>query len=345
MGTLVSSLATSTSTPPSPTHTVDVVVVVGVPSMAKEEEAYNVVTSTMFVLWNMCSSVGLILVNKWLLDSIHLSCILLLASVHLTSSWVAVFVMMQSGYEVYKPMPTSSAVLLACTFFFTVAFFNWSLMLNSVGTYQLFKLLVTPLTAALQYVVFGKATSRPTMAALAIICVSVAFVSVSDVSMTLAGLACAVIAVASSSFNSLWTKSIPTDLGLSAYQLNYHIFPITAAIFACASLVLENDPMGELISLFHADMDPDTPGSARCISMLLTCAMAASLNLSSARPVHLSAHLPRCRPRQAHFDPPLWCPLPQLAHLAQGCNRNAWCGCWCDVVHVHQVQRNPASSS
>merc|ERR1711991_72864 len=50
-------------------------------------------------------------------------------------------------------------------------------------------------------------------------------------------------------------------------------------------------PHGQLISLFHADMDPDTPGSARCISMLLTCAMAASLNLSSARLIQYTSPL------------------------------------------------------
>ncbi|KNC55922.1 drug/Metabolite transporter superfamily protein [Thecamonas trahens ATCC 50062] len=253
--------------------------------------ASGVLMSLGYVLWNVVSSVGLILINKWLMDSVHIECIFMLTSMHLMTSWLSVVALMKLGYEEYKPMPLRDVLLMVSVFFVTVASFNLSLKLNSVGTYQLSKLLVTPVTAALQFMLHGTRVPIATQLSLAIICISVAFVSISDVTLTAGGALCCVVAIFASAANSMWTKSVPVRLGLSTYQVNFFMYPWAAATFAFASVLVENDPVGELTGLLNADLDPSVEGSSRIFFILVTCAMAASLNISSSSLIYYTSAL------------------------------------------------------
>ncbi|KNC53927.1 solute carrier family 35 [Thecamonas trahens ATCC 50062] len=247
--------------------------------------------SVGYVSWNVASSVGLILINKWLLDFIRLECILFLTGMHLIASWIAVYALIKLGYESYKPMPGLQIARVVASFFFTVAFFNLSLKLNSVGTYQLSKLLVTPVTAAMQYVFFRKSVGLDTQAALGVICVCVAFVTTADVTVTMTGVGCSCVAILASATHSLWSKSKPTELGLTTYQLNFHMFPWTAMCFIAASMLVERDPVGQMLGLLQADLDPEVAGSSRVAFMVLTCLMAASLNISSSQLIFYTSPL------------------------------------------------------
>ena len=251
----------------------------------------SMLVSVGYVGWNVASSVGLILVNKWLFDVVRLESILLLTALHLFCSWLAVVGLIKLGYETYKPMPTKDLALMVGSFFFTIAFFNLSLKFNSVGTYQLSKLLVTPVTTVLQFVLFRKSVSLATQAALLVICLSVAFVTSSGDRPTVTGATCSIIAILSSAITSLWAKSKPAELGLSTYQLNFHLFLWSSICFASASILFESNQIGQLRELIRDDLDPNVAGSLRVPFMILTCAMAASLNLSSAQLIFYTSPL------------------------------------------------------
>lgn len=248
-----------------------------------------------FVMWNVLSSVGLIIINKWLLDIIRLDCIMFLTALHLFSSWVPLAIMARTGYLQLVPMRFSENVKLCLSFFMTVAFFNVSLKFNSVGSYQLAKLLVTPATCVLQYVVDGTTVSLATALSLVVITVSVSWSTVMDVKLVPIGTGASIIAIGASSINSIWTKNKPNELKMAPAQMNFHIFPLTGLFFLVASFLFENNPIGQVLQIIAIDMGTAAnmpvkkPSFSVTGAMLLTCVMAASLNNSSTKLIHYTS--------------------------------------------------------
>ena len=70
---------------------------------------------------------------------------------------------------------------------------NYSLLLNSVGVYQLSKVLVTPAIVAFERMRGGGKLSRERLACLALVSIGVTVVTVSDVAVNFYGLLVAVI--------------------------------------------------------------------------------------------------------------------------------------------------------
>eukprot|EP00300_Choanocystis_sp_HF-7_P003674 c12803_g1_i1.p1 GENE.c12803_g1_i1~~c12803_g1_i1.p1 ORF type:complete len:321 (+),score=71.82 c12803_g1_i1:131-1093(+) len=242
-----------------------------------------------FVLWNVLSSVGLIIINKWLMDVIRLNCILMLTSMHLFASWIPLYIMSLTGGLVVKPLRFIENAKLCASFFLTVAFFNLSLQYNTVGTYQLAKLVVTPATAFVQYFVDGTVVSKQVALSLFIITAAVAYATVMDVTIGAIGAAAAIIAVVASSINSIWTKNKPNELNLSPTELNYHLFPLTSLTFLIASLIFEKAPMQQLLRIVEIDRSSAAVGVPVSAMMLLTCVMASSLNNSSTKLIHYTS--------------------------------------------------------
>eukprot|EP00030_Apusomonadida_sp_AF-17_P007745 a843025_124.p1 GENE.a843025_124~~a843025_124.p1 ORF type:complete len:333 (+),score=119.19 a843025_124:33-1001(+) len=245
--------------------------------------------SAGFVSWNVLSSVGLIIINKWLMDVVRLDCILFLTALHLFASWVPLYVMTKTKSLKVLPLAFVENAKLCSTFFFTVAFFNVSLQYNTVGTYQLAKLLVTPATALMQFLLDGTTVSRPVALSLFVITFSVAYATVMDVKVSAIGAASALIAIAASAINSIWTKNKPNELKLSPAEMNYHLFPLTGTVFLIASALLEKNPLGQILRLIEIDRSASHVGVPVTAMMFLTCVMASSLNNSSTKLIHYTS--------------------------------------------------------
>jgi solute carrier family 35 protein E3 len=69
---------------------------------------------------------------------------------------------------------------LAAAFVGYIVFWNLSLQLNSVGFYQLSKILIAPAIIILEAVWFSKLPSRLELAAVALLCIGVTLATVSD---------------------------------------------------------------------------------------------------------------------------------------------------------------------
>ncbi len=69
---------------------------------------------------------------------------------------------------------------LAAAFVGYIVFWNLSLQLNSVGFYQLSKILIAPAIIIIEAVWFSKLPSRLELAAVALLCIGVTLATVSD---------------------------------------------------------------------------------------------------------------------------------------------------------------------
>jgi len=111
-----------------------------------------------------------------------------------------------------------------------VVFNNLSLQYNSVGCYQLMKVLTTPFLALLQRVVHGVKLDVRLQLALVPICLGVVIATVSDIELTWTGLLYGVMGLISTSCYQMLVKSKQCELQLDSYQLLYYQAPLSAIL-------------------------------------------------------------------------------------------------------------------
>ena len=116
-------------------------------------------------------------------------------------------------------VPVRQMIGLCAAFVGFVVFNNLSLQFNSVGFYQLMKVLTTPAIVLIQYVLYSVNVHNNLKLALLPVCIGVAMATVSDVEMNFWGTFHAVCGILSTSFYQIWVKSKQQDLQLNSYQL------------------------------------------------------------------------------------------------------------------------------
>ena len=108
----------------------------------------------------------------------------------------------------------------------SIVFMNLNLAHNSVGFYQLSKLMCIPVIIVAEYWGYGKFPSSATIAAVAAIAMGVAAVGATDVSVDLAGLALAAVAVLTTSIGQILCSHYQKELECDPMQLLYSTCPI-----------------------------------------------------------------------------------------------------------------------
>ena len=88
------------------------------------------------------------------------------------------------GFFTVKKLPPSQTVPLALSFVGYVVFWNYSLRLNSVGFYQLSKVLITPAVVVLEMFVSKKFPTFAETCTFVVTCTGVAIATVSDPSLS-----------------------------------------------------------------------------------------------------------------------------------------------------------------
>jgi drug/metabolite transporter (DMT)-like permease len=150
----------------------------------------NVTMQDMFsaayvlVALNVASAVGVILVNKFLLRVWPFALALTLA--HSLVTKTATLVLRAGGIFEATALPTMAVGKVALCGIMSVVLMNLSLSLNPIGIYQASKILVLPMTAVLELVVYGTAQSNDVWAALVIVMAGVALSFPSAVMSSLA---------------------------------------------------------------------------------------------------------------------------------------------------------------
>jgi drug/metabolite transporter (DMT)-like permease len=151
------------------------------PSRSPSPPPHNGSTVTMLdmfsaayvlVALNVASAVGVILVNKFLLRVWPFALALTLA--HSLVTKTATLVLRAGGIFEATALPTMAVGKVALCGIMSVVLMNLSLSLNPIGIYQASKILVLPMTAILELIVYGTAQSNDVWAALVIVMAGVA---------------------------------------------------------------------------------------------------------------------------------------------------------------------------
>eukprot|EP00543_Licmophora_paradoxa_P000574 CAMPEP_0202448524 /NCGR_PEP_ID=MMETSP1360-20130828/7343_1 /ASSEMBLY_ACC=CAM_ASM_000848 /TAXON_ID=515479 /ORGANISM="Licmophora paradoxa, Strain CCMP2313" /LENGTH=274 /DNA_ID=CAMNT_0049066149 /DNA_START=216 /DNA_END=1040 /DNA_ORIENTATION=+ len=122
---------------------------------------------------------------------------------------------------------------------------NTSLKLNGMGFYQIFKLLVTPLVVALEYMLDGKTLTIPRGTCLMVVCIFVWITSRADYEFSLRGTICATIWVPLAALYKVhWGRVRNFYQNCSTLALMYVVLPYAILVQALISPLV--DPPGLL---------------------------------------------------------------------------------------------------
>jgi len=145
---------------------------------------------------------------------------------------------------------------------------NLSLTYNSVGFYQLAKIMTTPCVALFQFLFFRRTTSTLTTVSLAAVCIGVALTNTGDIGTTSLGVVIATTAFTVTALYQVWIGMKMEDFKVSSPQLLMNQAPIAVVMLAF------------LVPLFDTAPDLTKISSDTTIALILSGLAAASLNLS-----------------------------------------------------------------
>ncbi|KAG8369273.1 hypothetical protein BUALT_Bualt15G0134300 [Buddleja alternifolia] len=224
-------------------------------------------------MFNVITSVGIIIVNKALMATYGFSFATTLTGLHFATTTLMTAVLRWLGYIQSSHLPFSELLKFVLFANFSIVGMNVSLMWNSVGFYQIAKLSMIPVSCLLE-VVFDKIRySRDTKLSILVVLLGVAVCTVTDVSVNTKGFVAAFIAVWSTSLQQYYVHFLQRKYSLSSFNLLGHTAPAQGA-----SLLL----LGPFLDYWLTNKRIDAYGfsTPSMVFMILSCTIAVGTNLS-----------------------------------------------------------------
>ncbi|KAK8466011.1 hypothetical protein PHAVU_009G234300 [Phaseolus vulgaris] len=161
--------------------------------------------------FNFLVAVGIIFMNKMVLQTVKFKFPILLTLIHYVVSWF--FMALLKAFSLLPASPSSKSTRLSTLF--TLGFVmslstglaNVSLKYNSIGFYQMAKIAVTPSIVFAEFVLYRKKVSFPKTLALTVVSIGIAVATVTDLQFHVFGACVALAWIVPSAVNKiLWSR-------------------------------------------------------------------------------------------------------------------------------------------
>ncbi|KAH7520747.1 UDP-rhamnose/UDP-galactose transporter 4 [Ziziphus jujuba] len=224
-------------------------------------------------LFNVVTSVGIILVNKALMATYGFSFATTLTGLHFATTTLLTTILRWLGYIQATQLPLSELLKFVLFANFSIVGMNVSLMWNSVGFYQIAKLSMIPVSCFLEVVLDHVRYSRDTKLSIIVVLLGVAVCTVTDVSVNAKGFIAAVIAIWSTALQQYYVHFLQRKYSLGSFNLLGHTAPAQAA-----SLLL----VGPFLDYWLTSKRVDTFNYTfiSLVFIILSCTIAVGTNLS-----------------------------------------------------------------
>ncbi|KAG4984061.1 hypothetical protein AAZX31_10G210100 [Glycine max] len=224
-------------------------------------------------VFNVVTSVGVIIVNKALMATYGFSFATTLTGLHFATTTLMTTLLRILGYVQPSHLPLPE--LLKFVFFanFSIVGMNVSLMWNSVGFYQIAKLSMIPVSCLLEVFFDNIRYSRDTKLSIGVVLLGVGVCTVTDVSVNTKGFVSAFMAVWSTSLQQYYVHFLQRKYSLSSFNLLGHTAPAQAA-----SLLLLGPVLDYWLTNNRVDRYAYNAGSL--IFIFMSCTIAVGTNLS-----------------------------------------------------------------
>lgn len=224
-------------------------------------------------MFNVVTSVGIIIVNKALMATYGFSFATTLTGLHFATTTLMTGVLRWLGYIQPSHLPFSELLKFVLFANFSIVGMNVSLMWNSVGFYQIAKLSMIPVSCFLEVVLDKIRYSRDTKLSIGVVLLGVAVCTVTDVSVNTKGFVAAFIAVWSTSLQQYYVHFLQRKYSLGSFNLLGHTAPAQAG-----SLLL----LGPFLDywLTNKRVDAYDYNITSLMFIILSCTIAVGTNLS-----------------------------------------------------------------
>uniref|UniRef100_A0A7S1RVB2 Sugar phosphate transporter domain-containing protein n=1 Tax=Alexandrium catenella TaxID=2925 RepID=A0A7S1RVB2_ALECA len=197
-------------------------------------------SALLFGSFNLVASVSIILVNKQIVSVCGFHFILTVLFLNFLCTCTLLEVCAYIGYVEEKQLPVRDRCLLAAMAVLTVLLNNASNEANSVGFYQITKLLIIPTVIFIER--FGgvvRSYSRGVICSLLVASVGVAVASVSDFEINTRGTILAFLSILVTAQYQVWQGSKQHEHGLSALQITHSVSRPQVAVALVATFLFD----------------------------------------------------------------------------------------------------------
>ncbi|EFJ17616.1 hypothetical protein SELMODRAFT_92835 [Selaginella moellendorffii] len=222
---------------------------------------------------NVVTSVGLIFVNKVVMSSYGFRFATTLTACHFGVTSLAGFASAALGYTTLKPIPFWDLFWFSLVANVSIVGMNLSLLLNSVGFYQIAKLSMIPVVCVLERVLNAKTYSRPVILSVIMVVFGVAIVTVTDVTVNFKGFMAAVMAVLATALQQIFIGSLQKKHNVSSFELLSKTAPIQAASLLPLGPFMDFALTGNYLLNY-------TLSTAAFLFISLSCLLAVGCNVS-----------------------------------------------------------------
>ncbi|XP_052188319.1 UDP-rhamnose/UDP-galactose transporter 6-like [Diospyros lotus] len=224
-------------------------------------------------IFNIVTSVGIIIVNKALMATYGFSFATTLTGLHFATTTLMTLVLRWLGYIQASHLPVSDLLKFVTFANFSIVGMNVSLMWNSVGFYQIAKLSMIPVSCFLEVVLDKVRYSRDTKLSIVLVLLGVAVCTVSDVSVNAKGFIAAFVAVWSTSLQQYYVHSLQKKYSLGSFNLLGHTAPVQAASLLVSGPFVDYWLTNKRVDAYHYTL-------ASMFFVVLSCIIAIGTNLS-----------------------------------------------------------------
>lgn len=162
------------------------------------------------------------------------NCQVLIALSHFLATAVVLYIASRPCVGLFRAvrLPLRQVVPISGFFAAFLLLGNWSLALNSVGFYQLAKIMTTPSVVLLNYVIFHKSISRAMLASIVSVCIGVALTTSRAAQSNPLGALVATAAFVLTALYQIWIGKKIAELNVSAAQLLLNQAPVSVLLLA-----------------------------------------------------------------------------------------------------------------
>ncbi|GAV63563.1 TPT domain-containing protein [Cephalotus follicularis] len=224
---------------------------------------------------NVISSVGIIMANKQLMSSsgYAFSFATTLTGFHFAVTAMVGLVSNATGLSSSKHVPMWELLWFSIVANMSITGMNLSLMLNSVGFYQISKLSMIPVVCVMEWILHNKHFSREVKMAVVVVVIGVGVCTVTDVKVNAKGFICAFVAVFCTSLQQISIGSLQKKYSIGSFELLSRTAPIQAISLLILGPFVDYFLSGKLITTYKVS-------HGAIFFILLSCALAVFCNVS-----------------------------------------------------------------
>ncbi|XAR64313.1 hypothetical protein NMG60_11024599 [Bertholletia excelsa] len=241
----------------------------------EDEKKHSAVSDVGAWAMNVISSVGIIMANKQLMShsGYGFSFATTLTGFHFTVTALVGLISKATGYSASKHVPLWELFWFSIVANMSITGMNLSLMLNSVGFYQISKLSMIPVVCVMEWILHNKHYSREVKISVVVVVIGVGVCTVTDVKVNAKGFVCACVAVLCTSLQQISIGSLQKKYAIGSFELLSKTAPIQALSLVLLGPFVDYYLSGMFIGSYKLSL-------GATLFILLSCSLAVFCNVS-----------------------------------------------------------------